>query len=97
MSRYPQRTYEITDETVGEVLNSARLGVSLSVRDVAKIADIDYRVLSRIERGDRPCRVAEMVELARAYDIKPEVMLLAICGQKKAKAEVKRKRMLKGT
>ncbi len=80
----PQRKFELPDSAVGEALNAARWRASLDLRDAASLAGLDLRVLSRIERGERPCRVTELVAIAKAYELPPELILLAATGDAKA-------------
>lgn len=89
MPIHPQRTFALADTTVGEVMRAARLRAKLEQRDAAETAGIDWRVLSRIERGERPCRVTEMVALAEAYQFPAERLLRAINGDEKVRARLK--------
>ncbi|KMV15912.1 DNA-binding protein [Mycolicibacterium conceptionense] len=84
MPVHVQRKFDLPDAAVGDVLKAARMRVGLELRDVAPLANIDWRVLSRIERGERPCRVTELVALSEVYRFKPEVLLRAILGDEKA-------------
>lgn len=85
----PQRTFKLADSAVGEVLRAARREVNLDQRVAAEVAGIDWRVLSRIERGERPCRVTELVALAGTYRFTPERLLRAITGDVKMRARFK--------
>jgi transcriptional regulator with XRE-family HTH domain len=89
MPIYPQRTFELADSAVGEVLRAARRKANLDQRVAAEVAGIDWRVLSRIERGERPCRVTELVALAGTYRFTPERLLRAITGDVKVRARLK--------
>lgn len=84
MPVHPQRKFDLTDEIVGQALRAARLGAGYELRDLASVGGIDWRVLSRIERGERPCRVTEMVALADALDIDPQTVLNAALGDEEA-------------
>lgn len=89
MPIHRQRTFELEDAAVGEALRAARLRRDLELRDAAPIAGLDWRVLSRIERGERPCRVSELVSLSAAYGFGPEVLLRAAMGDEKARRRLK--------
>lgn len=89
MPIHRQRTFDLEDAAVGEALRAARLRRNLELRDTTPIADLDWRVLSRIERGERPCRVTELVALSTAYEIGPEVILRAATGDEKARKRLK--------
>ena len=89
MPVHRQRTFELPDSAVGEVLWAARQRSKLDLRDAGDTAGIDWRVLSRVERGERPCRVTELVALAGAYRFAPEVLLRAVTGDVKARARLK--------
>lgn len=41
----------------------------MQVRDAAEASGLDKSVLTRIELGQRPCRVAELAALADAYGV----------------------------
>ena len=89
MPIHRQRTFELPDSAVGEVLWAARQRSKLDLRDAGDTAGIDWRVLSRVERGERPCRVTELVSLAETYRLSPEVLLRAVTGDAKARARLK--------
>jgi hypothetical protein len=89
MPIHPQRTFDLADTAVGEVVRAARLWAKLDLRVAAETAGIDWRVLSRIERGERPCRVTELVALAEAYSFPAERMLRAITGDEMVRARLK--------
>lgn len=75
MPVHQQRTFSLADTAVGAVVRAQRLRAGQKLHDLAVVAGIDWRVLSRIERGDRPCRVTELVALAHASGTKPEKLL----------------------
>jgi hypothetical protein len=83
MAGRPQRTFDLADAAVGEVLNVVRYHAGFNLRDASDISGIDWRVLSRIERGERPCRVTELVSLADIYEYPVDRMLRAINGDAK--------------
>lgn len=89
MPIHRQRTFEIPDSAVGEVVWAARQRAGLDLRDAGDTAGIDWRVLSRVERGERPCRVTELVSLAETYHLAPEVLLRAVTGDARARARLK--------
>ncbi|WP_330359210.1 helix-turn-helix domain-containing protein, partial [Mycobacteroides abscessus] len=84
----PQRKFELQDSAVGDALNAARRKAQLELQDAGPLAGLDWRVLSRIERGERPCRVTELVALAAAYSRPPETILLAATGDPEAWKEL---------
>lgn len=90
MPVHPQRTFDLADTVVGEALLAARRSMAFDQRTAAGLAGIDWRVLSRIERGERPCRVTELVALAETYQIAPDVLISAITGDEKAWVKVLR-------
>lgn len=89
MPIHPQRTYALGDASVGEVARAARLCANIDQREAAVAAGMDINVLSRIERGARPCRVTELVALADVYHLPAERMLRAITGDEKVRARLK--------
>ncbi|GAS94919.1 hypothetical protein MMAG44476_21712 [Mycolicibacterium mageritense DSM 44476 = CIP 104973] len=82
MPVHPQRTFTLADTAVGAVVRAERLRVGHKLHDLADAAGIDWRVLSRIERGDRPCRVTELVALAHASGSKPEKLLETVINRR---------------
>lgn len=95
MPIHQQRRFALEDTEVGKVLATARHSLALDLRTVSDLAGIDFRVLSRIERGSRPCRVTEMVTLARTYQLAPDIVMRAITGDEKALAKVSKPRTFK--
>lgn len=90
MPIHPQRTFDLPDAEVGAVLRAARQALTdFDQRAAATTAGIDWRVLSRIERGERPCRVTELVALATAYQFSAERLLRGITGDAKVRARLK--------
>ena len=88
MPIHRQRTFELPDSAVGEVLIAARHRAKLDLREASEAAGIDWRVLSRVERGERPCRVTELVSLAEAYRFAPDRLVRAITGDEKVRARL---------
>jgi transcriptional regulator with XRE-family HTH domain len=64
----PQRVTE-ADAEIGRILTAARERAGMQVREVAEASGIDKSVITRIELGQRPCRVAELAALADAYGV----------------------------
>lgn len=89
MPVHRQRTFDLPDSAVGEVLMAARHRARLDLRDASEVAGIDWRVLSRVERGERPCRVTELVSLANAYQFPADRLVRAITGDEKVRARLK--------
>lgn len=92
MPIHQQRKFALEDAQVGMVLAAARHSLALDLRTVSELAGIDFRVLSRIERGSRPCRVTELVTLAHTYQVSPDTMMRAVTGDEKALAKVSKTR-----
>jgi hypothetical protein len=88
MPIHKQRTFDLPDSAVGEVICAARHRAKLDLRDAAESAGIDWRVLSRIERGERPCRVTELCALSGVYGLKPSTLTRAITGDTRARASL---------
>lgn len=86
MPKYPQRTFATHSARIGSVLRAARESVDLSVYGAAPRVGLDQNVLTRIERGDRPCRVTELVAIASAYGYDPAWMLRTITSGRKIQA-----------
>ena len=89
MPIHRQRTFELEDAAVGAALRAARMRNALELRDAAPIAGLDWRVLSRIERGERPCRVTELVALSATYGFGADVVLRASIGDEKARKRLR--------
>lgn len=85
MPIHRQRTFDLPDSAVGEVMWAARTRSGLDLRAAAEAGGIDWRVLSRIERGERPCRVTELAALSEPYHVAPDVLMRAIVGDEKAR------------
>ncbi|WP_234713659.1 helix-turn-helix domain-containing protein [Mycolicibacterium conceptionense] len=65
------------DAALGAALRARRLNAACSIEKVAELSGIDLKVLSRIERGDRPLRVTELVTLAETLHTEPETLIRA--------------------
>jgi hypothetical protein len=85
MPVHRQRTFDLPDASVGTALWAARLRSGMDLRTASDAAGIDWRVLSRVERGERPCRVTELVALSGVYHVNPDLMVRAITGDAKAR------------
>lgn len=85
MPVHRQRTFDLPDTAVGDVLWAARVRTGLDLRAAGEGSGIDWRVLSRIERGERPCRVTEMISLSDTYNAAPDLVIRAVLGDVKAR------------
>lgn len=92
MPVHKQRTFDMSDTEVGAALNAARTRAQLNVRDAADSAGIDWRVLSRIERGERPCRVTEFVAVCEAVGAAPLTVMQAAMGWESAWSKLRKSR-----
>lgn len=70
----PQRT-TVTNSALGAAIRRSRRRQGLLLHALADTAGINNKVMSRIELGERPCRVAEMVSIAKALQTTPEALL----------------------
>ena len=77
MGRPPTPPTEAVRAT-GSVLWSARESVGLDLRQAESMTGITKSVLSRIERGERPCRVTELITLAEAYGARPSQLVKTV-------------------
>ncbi|AKP58791.1 MULTISPECIES: helix-turn-helix domain-containing protein [Mycobacteroides] len=66
----------LTDSAIGAAIRSRRGEVQQG--EVARRAGLNLSVYSRIERGERPCRVSEMVSIAKALNTPEDEMLKLI-------------------
>lgn len=69
----------LTDVAIGAAIRTRR--GDLQQGEVAIRAGLNHRVFSRIERGERPCRVSEMDAIAKALNTTPDAMLQLILEQ----------------
>lgn len=76
------------DVETGLVLAAARVHAGLDVRGAAAASGIDKSVITRIELGQRSCRVTELDTLAKAYGIGTATVLRAIAGDERARAQL---------
>ncbi|CPW92673.1 helix-turn-helix domain-containing protein [Mycobacteroides abscessus] len=78
-AKSPGGLFVLTDTAIGTAIRIRRGG--LQQGEVAKRAGINLSVFSRIERGERPCRVSEMVSIAKALNTPEDEMLKLIRDQ----------------
>ena len=88
MPRNPQRKFELEDRAVGAVLRAVRETAGLSLQGAGPRAGMNWRTLGKIERGERPARVTELVELARAYQVDEFVLIEAVGGDEAAQSKL---------
>ena len=65
----------LTDVALGEAIRDRRSRLGLHQETLAARSGIHHTVVSRIERGERPCRVAELATLAGALNIGAAALL----------------------
>lgn len=65
----------VTDHDIGKALRYQRRDAGQLLHETAARSGIGIKVLSRIERGQRPCRVAEMVSITAALNTDSEKLL----------------------
>lgn len=65
----------IDNAALGAAIRDRRRQLGLRQEVVAARAGIDHRVLSRLERGERACRVPELVAIAEALRFGPAGLL----------------------
>lgn len=65
----------VTDTALGAAIRDRRARLSMHQETLAARAGLDYRVLSRLERGERPCRFTEFVAIAEALNISAMALL----------------------
>lgn len=75
--RHPRPTGPLSDTAVGAAIRDRRCRLGLHQETLADRGGIDRAVVSRIERGERPCRVTELVALPGALDIAAVTLLTA--------------------
>lgn len=79
-------TASVTDRKLGRAVRDRRTELGMHQETLATRAGLDHSVLSRLERGERPCRFTEFVALAEALNISAEVLLKMAFGQGKESA-----------
>lgn len=65
----------VTDGAIGAAIRHRRTAARLSIDQLAHRAGVNPKVMSRIERGQRACRVPEMVSIASALRISPRTLI----------------------
>lgn len=73
--RMPDTAATLTDATLGAVIRTRRTALGLRQETVAARSGVDHNVLSRIERGERPCRMTEFIAIAASLNSNPEALL----------------------
>jgi len=69
------------DTAIGTTIRTRRTRLGIHQAALADRAGIDRAVLSRIERGERCCRVTELAAIAGALRIRPENLLKLTLGR----------------
>jgi transcriptional regulator with XRE-family HTH domain len=77
----PDTAPTLTDTTLGSAIRARRTALGLRQETVAARSGVDHNVLSRIERGVRPCRMTEFVAIAGALNSNPDVLLKLAFGK----------------
>lgn len=65
----------VTDDALGAAIRRRRTAAKLSIDQLAHRTGVNLKVMSRIERGQRACRVPEMVSIAAALRISPRTLI----------------------
>ncbi|MCV7204923.1 helix-turn-helix transcriptional regulator [Mycolicibacterium peregrinum] len=76
------------DAQVGAVLRAARERAGMTLDETADSSPISKPVISRIERGERACRVQELGLLAAAYGVNAGLLVDAVMGDAAARKEL---------
>lgn len=71
----PRTGGTVADAAIGAAIRERRNTKNMLMEDLARRSGVGFKVLSRIERGERPCRVPEMVAVARILRIAPQKLL----------------------
>ena len=79
--RNPATATALTDITLGAAIRARRASLGLRQDTVASRSGVDHNVLSRIERGVRPCRMTEFVAIAAALNTNPDALLKTAFGK----------------
>lgn len=69
------------EAVIGTAIRARRERLGIHQATLAARAGIDRAVLSRIERGERPCRVTELAAIAASLRIRPETLLKLTLGR----------------
>ncbi|TLH49016.1 helix-turn-helix domain-containing protein [Mycolicibacterium aubagnense] len=65
----------MTNAGLGAAIRNVRQQQKMHQDHLAGVTGIDASVVSRIERGERPCRVAELVLLAAGLNISADELV----------------------
>ena len=65
----------VTDVAIGAAIRRRRTASRMQLDKLADKAGVNLKVMSRIELGQRACRVAEMVSIARALRLSPQTLI----------------------
>lgn len=68
---------QLSDTRVGAAIRHRRHHLELHLDAASRSAGIHQAVLSRIERGERPCRVTELQSIAEALDTSATALILS--------------------
>lgn len=63
--------------TFGTIIRNARLSKDLSLRDLSKIADLDYSFIGRLEKSESSPSRATIEKLSKALDISEKDLLIS--------------------
>ncbi|MCH7408768.1 helix-turn-helix domain-containing protein [Belliella sp. DSM 111904] len=72
----------VSTETIGEKLRSIRKDKELTLRKVASLLDIDFAILSKMERGERRITKEVVLKLADIYKYDAEALLVLFLSDK---------------
>lgn len=76
------------DAAVGAGLRDVRRAVGKTLDEAAELSGISKPVISKIERGERACRVPELGLLADAYGVTAGLLADAILGDADARRQL---------
>lgn len=76
------------DAEVGAGLRDVRRAVGKTLDEAAELSGISKPVISKIERGERACRVPELGLLAEAYGVTPGLLADAVLGDAAARRQL---------
>ena len=67
---------------VGLRLREIRVKAGISLRNAAKLADIDIAILSKMERGERRFNKELIIKFSELYNINPNELMIQYLGEK---------------
>jgi len=67
---------------VGLRLRELRVTAGISLRNAAKLADIDIAILSKMERGERQFNKELIIKFSELYYINPDELIIQYLGEK---------------